>query len=152
MYQPKSRQQWLQQNHAHVAIHASENKTQLPVVKCGMNCTELDGFVDDAYDFFAAHDGGFAVAIAALVVVSGLLLVKGEQLVRPLSALVAGVGDAPGGDGAVGGDGPPGDGAACAEDAGASGGVLPRIGVPGEAAGDSLSDRCERGSVGPLGL
>ena len=54
-----------------------------------MNCTELDTVVEDAHSFFVESDGGFAISIGALAIVSLLLLVKGEALVRPLSALVA---------------------------------------------------------------
>lgn len=58
-----------------------------------MNCTELDTAVDEVYTLLAS-DAGFYVACAALLLVSGLLLVMGETWVRPLGAVVGGTGAA----------------------------------------------------------
>ena len=57
-----------------------------------MNCTDLDGALSDVQTTLIQQDGGFAVAVAALALVSLLLLVAGGELMRPLSAVVAGVG------------------------------------------------------------
>jgi hypothetical protein len=57
-----------------------------------MNCTDLDGALSDVQTTLIQHDGGFAVAASALAGISLLLLVAGGELMRPLSAIVAGVG------------------------------------------------------------
>lgn len=59
-----------------------------------LNCTELDGVFDDGHSFLVESDLGFAVTVATLLLASGLLLVKGEHVVRAMSAAVAGVGAA----------------------------------------------------------
>lgn len=54
-----------------------------------INCTEVDVALEDARTLLFESDGGFYVACAALVLVSGLLLALGEVLVRPLGAVVS---------------------------------------------------------------
>ena len=57
-----------------------------------MNCSELDAASSHLRDAVVDSDWGFALACAAIAVPSLLLLAAGEQLMRVLSALVAGVG------------------------------------------------------------
>lgn len=54
-----------------------------------MNCTELDDVFDNAEVFFLESDAGFAVAIVALLLVSGVLLAKGEHLARTIGAVAS---------------------------------------------------------------
>ena len=55
-----------------------------------INCTELDGAVEDARRLLVEGDAGFALLIGVLLLGSGALLVRGETLVRPMAALVGG--------------------------------------------------------------
>ena len=57
-----------------------------------MNCTELDATSTHLREAVVGSDGGFAVACVVLALPSLLLLAAGEQLMRTLSALTAGVG------------------------------------------------------------
>jgi hypothetical protein len=57
-----------------------------------INCTELDEAVEDTRVLLLESDGGFFLLVASLLLGSGLLLLRGEKLVRPMSALVGGVG------------------------------------------------------------
>ena len=59
-----------------------------------MDCRELDVAWADAHIFLRDHDAGFAAMVGALLLASGTLLVFGEHTVRPLSALVGGIGGA----------------------------------------------------------
>lgn len=56
-----------------------------------MNCTELDGAMAEALDQIVESDAGFAVCVLTLACVSISLLTHGEELVRPLAAIVGGL-------------------------------------------------------------
>lgn len=58
------------------------------------NCTELDSFVYDVHTLASDQDIGVAIVTSLLFLVGSLLLFAGEQLVRPLGAIVGGVGGA----------------------------------------------------------
>lgn len=55
-----------------------------------MNCTEFDEAYSQGRSFVLESDDGFAVACGFLLLLSGVLLARGEDLVRPLGAVVAG--------------------------------------------------------------
>lgn len=59
-----------------------------------MDCDELDDAWKDTHAFFRDEDAGFAIAMASVMLVSVLLLVLGEFIVRPVSALIGGIGGA----------------------------------------------------------
>lgn len=54
-----------------------------------MNCTALDDALAQAEEFVARDEGGLVLVVSAVSIVSLALLVYGEHLVRPLSAIVA---------------------------------------------------------------
>lgn len=56
------------------------------------NCTELDIFVNEVDQVTRTGDVGVIIIVSSLVLLGGLLLVAGEQLVRPLGAVVGGIG------------------------------------------------------------
>jgi hypothetical protein len=56
-----------------------------------MNCSEIDATSEYIQTFVIDNDWGFALACVGLLVPSALLLVAGEQLMRVLSSLTAGV-------------------------------------------------------------
>ena len=57
-----------------------------------MNCTELDDALDIVAQFVVDEDIGFIVTLSLSLLTSTVLLIWGEHLVKPLSALVSGVG------------------------------------------------------------
>lgn len=57
-----------------------------------MNCTELDLLATDVVRWMDRNDVAFWVLTSTLVLLSIVLLVNGERLVRPLCALIGGVG------------------------------------------------------------
>ena len=57
-----------------------------------LNCTDLDAAVTDAHALLHSGDAMLIVALCLLVGLAGALLVAGETLVRPLGAVVGGVG------------------------------------------------------------
>lgn len=58
------------------------------------NCSELDTFVSEVHDFARDNEVGAVVLAAFLCTTGSLLVFAGEQLVRPLGAVVGGVGGA----------------------------------------------------------
>lgn len=56
------------------------------------NCTELDLFVNEVHQVTRAGDIGIMIIVSSLFVLGGLLIAAGEQLVRPLGAIVGGIG------------------------------------------------------------
>ena len=58
------------------------------------NCTDLDAAVTDAHALLRSGDAALVVALCLLVGLAGTLLIAGETLVRPLGAVVGGVGGA----------------------------------------------------------
>lgn len=59
-----------------------------------MNCSEVDAAYDEARHMLTNSDEGFAIACVALLLTSSALIVRGEDWVRPLGAVVGGVGGA----------------------------------------------------------
>lgn len=57
-----------------------------------MNCTELDMAVSDIHTLYLEEDAAFAVVCVASVIISGLFVVQGEELMRPLAAISGGLG------------------------------------------------------------
>lgn len=56
------------------------------------NCTELDLFVNEVHQVTRTGDIGIIIIVSCLFVLGALLIVAGEQLVRPLGAIVGGIG------------------------------------------------------------
>lgn len=59
-----------------------------------LNCTELDAFVYDVHDMARDPNTGVIIVASFLCIVGSLLVFAGEQLVRPLGAIVGGIGGA----------------------------------------------------------
>lgn len=58
------------------------------------NCTELDRFVTEVHEVAHGGDVGVILSVSALCILGGVLMLAGEQLIRPLGGLVGGVGGA----------------------------------------------------------
>ena len=56
------------------------------------NCTELDLFVNQVHQITRTGDPGVVVIVGGLLLLGFLLIVAGEELVRPLGAVVGGIG------------------------------------------------------------
>lgn len=61
-----------------------------------MNCTQLTTAIDDVGHFVLSHDAGFATGATLLVLVSVVFLAYGEVVIKPMGAVVGGVGGAVG--------------------------------------------------------
>lgn len=57
-----------------------------------MNCTDFDKSLVDIQSFVVQNDAGFVLASCLLLLTSATLLSHGEHLVRPLGAVIGGVG------------------------------------------------------------
>lgn len=57
-----------------------------------MNCSHIDAAFIDVHQFVMTGDVGFTVLLVGLVLLGSSLLFAGEQLVRPLGAVVGGIG------------------------------------------------------------
>lgn len=56
------------------------------------NCTELDLFVNEVHQVAHTGEVGVMIIVGGLLLLGSLLIVAGEQLVRPLGAVVGGIG------------------------------------------------------------